>query len=262
MSLRHDCWTFIRLVGNAWWSLVGAVTGAATLLWLLRPDFPFSVLPGLFWLVSCLLVVVATFRVWRSAYHLVQALEQDDAQLVFDPVRGEGLVEVRITQWTIGPRLITPKIGVILWFSLVNHGTRAATLDDLDVGLPEPQGESSIVFGWQGMFRYGDEGGPRLLQVGESFQPESPVRVECRLVANVAEKSPERFAQEIGKLSDFQVSVRWVYHGVGDSVSDQVPVDVSMRPLKKAVFNHWESAENRHDLVRLARKASHRASDG
>ena len=262
MSLRQDCWTFIRLVGSAWWSLVGAMTVVATFVWLLRPDFPFSVLPGLFWLVSCLLVVLATFRVWRSTYHRVQKLVREDARLVFDPVRGERLVEVRISTWTIGPRLIAPKIGLTLLFTLVNHGTKAATLDEHEVILPASQGVSSIVFRSEGIFRYGDEGGPRFLQPGASFQPEIPVRVECRLVANVMEKSVDRFAQEVGKLRDFPLSITWGYHGMGESVHDEVCVKVSIRPLKERVFSHWEHDEERGDLVRLAREACRQARGG
>jgi len=261
MSLRRDWWTFIRLVGKAWWSLVGVMAAVATLLWLLRPDFPFSVLPGFFWLLSCLLVVVAAFRVWRSVYHQVQELQSQDARLVFDPVRGGRVIEVSIPAWTIGPELIAPEIGLSLRFSLVNHGTKAATLDDLVITLPDSQGVSSIVFGRASMFRHRDEGRPPLVRPGESFQPESPVRVECHLMANVTEKSPEEFAREIGKLRGFSVSIAWAYHGVGESVRDEVAVAVQVGPLKEAVFSHWEH-KNRGDLVKLAQQASRQTIEG
>ena len=96
MTSFDDLRTFIALVSKKWWGVVAAMTVATTLLWLLRPDFPFSMLPGFFWLVSCLLLVIATFQVWREQHLRLQRLEHQDADIRLEPMQGEKAVEFKL----------------------------------------------------------------------------------------------------------------------------------------------------------------------
>ena len=255
MSLLRDSWVFASRVSKRWWALVAAMTVATTVLWLVQPEFPFSVLPPLVWLITCLLVVLAAFGVWREEYLQVRDRELPDAEIIFDPVRGDGLLQFRISQWIKGPRLIPPKIGLLVWFSLVNRGRRAGTLDRVSVRLPQATGESRIVFRSLGLHQYAGEGGARPLTPGDSFRPEEPVRVACHLSAEVHEDDPSEFAEQIGMLCDFDLELIWSFHAVGDSVTRSLVVPVQVTKLQQIVFSHWGETEHRDDLIRIAQGA-------
>ena len=255
MSLLRDSWVFARRVSKRWWALVAAMTVATTALWLVQPEFPFSVLPPLFCLITCLLLVLAAFGVWREEYLQVRDRELPDAEIIFDAVRGDGLLEFRITEWAIGPHLIPREINLLVWFSLVNRGARAGTLDEVSIHLPQAARESRIVFSSQGVHQYPGEGGPRMLAPGDSFRPEEPLRVACHLVAKVQESDPREFAKQIGMLADFDLEVVWTFHAVGDSVTRSMVVPVQVTKLQQIVFSHWGEAQHRDDLIRIAHRA-------
>lgn len=254
MTSFDDLRTFIALVSKKWWGVVAAMTVATTLLWLLRPDFPFSMLPGFFWLVSCLLLVIATFQVWREQHLRLQRLEHQDADIRLEPMQGEKAVEFKLPRsYQLFKNLVPPEIDLLISFEIVNRGGKSGSLLNMYPEEHKWGAEPDIQFRQSGLYAYHEEHGWDRSQVSlpESFQPDERRKVSYRLHARIEVPTPERFAELLRKLTDSALEFTWSFRDEGETQEGKTSVDVSFDKLKQYVYSTWE-AEKRTDLTEIA----------